>query len=138
MSTHNIRCMSGKHIRTALYLFYTYDLSSTAATTTKTFGDDTVIFAIYETLVIAFFNLQHLLNLLETWFNKWKIKVNEPLSCPLVNINWNNIFQWGNIKYFDNKLNWKSIKKERTQIKIPKSFICSLEGRLICLWKTNY
>jgi hypothetical protein len=59
-----------------LYL-YTSHIPTTAETTIDTFADDTIILSSPEHPETASEQLQHLLNLLDKWAKKLKIKINE-------------------------------------------------------------
>jgi hypothetical protein len=59
-----------------LYLIYTADLTTSPATTTATFADDTAILATDSDPAIASQKLQNHLNALHTWLHKWRIQAN--------------------------------------------------------------
>jgi hypothetical protein len=116
-----------------LYTLYTSDLPTSRKTTLSTFVDDTAIFATHSDLTIASLNLQDHIYSIETWLQKWKMKVNETKltritftlrkgQCPPFYINQTDIPQVETVKYlglhFDRKLTWKkhiAKKKETTQ-----------------------
>jgi hypothetical protein len=58
--------------------FYT---SGCQHTTLGTFAKDTVILSVNESSRRAASDLQHHLNTLQTWFEKWHIRINENKSC---------------------------------------------------------
>jgi hypothetical protein len=64
-----------------LYLIYTADLPTTKDTTIATYADDTALLA-----VVASRHLQHHLNLLQQWYSKWKIKINQTKSVQVTAI----------------------------------------------------
>jgi hypothetical protein len=100
--------------------------------TLGTFADDTVILSVNEDPRRAASDLQHHLNTLQTWFEKWRIRINENKSCsitftlrksstPDVSINDIQIPRKTEIKYLgmtiDSKLTWKQhIAKKRKQV----------------------
>jgi hypothetical protein len=128
-----------------LYLIYTADLPTTNKTTVATFADDTAILAINDDPIIASENLQQHLNLLQHWFNNWKIKINQTKSvhitfttrriiCPQVSINNTPIPVKNEVKYLglhlDQKLTWhKHIKTKRRQINLKLREMSWLLGR---------
>jgi hypothetical protein len=112
-----------------LYLIYTADLPTTSNTTIATFADDTALLATDSDPARASQLLQHHLDLLQEWFNKWKIRINQTKSsqitfttkrthCPPVTINNSQIPIQTEAKYLglylDQKLTWqKHIKTKR-------------------------
>jgi hypothetical protein len=77
---------------------YTADLPTTNNTTIATFANDTALLATNSDLALASKQLQYHLDLLQEWFDKWKIKINQTKSsqitfttkrtnCPPVTIN---------------------------------------------------
>jgi hypothetical protein len=64
-----------------LYVLYTSDLPTSTNTTLGTFADDTVILSVNEDSRRAASDLQHHLNTLQTWFEMWRIKINENKYC---------------------------------------------------------
>jgi hypothetical protein len=116
-----------------LYVLYTSDLPTSTKTTLETFADDTVILSVNENSRRATSDIQHHLNTLQTWFEKWRIRINENKSCsitftlrksstPDVTINDIQIPQKTDIKFLgmtiDSKLTWKHIIKKRKQVNI--------------------
>jgi hypothetical protein len=103
-------------------------------TTLGTFAGDTVILSVNEDSRRAASDLQYHLNTLQTWFEKWRIGINENKSCsiiftlrksstPDVTINDIHIPRKTEIKYLgmtiDSKLTWKQhIAKKRKQVNI--------------------
>jgi hypothetical protein len=68
-----------------LYLLYTADLPTTDNTVLATFADDTAILSANEDPSRASKNLQSHINLLQQWFQQWRIKINNDKSLlPLV------------------------------------------------------
>lgn len=128
-----------------LYLIYTSDLPTSDYTTTGTLADDTVILATHEDPTVASSNLQEHLFELETWLQKWRIKINASKSqhitftlrkqkCPPVYINNIEVPQSSCVKYLgihlDCKLNWRDhIKKKRKQIDLKMKDLYWLLGR---------
>jgi hypothetical protein len=114
-----------------LYVLYTYDLPTSTNTTLGTFADDTVILSVNEDSRRAAYDHQHHLNTLQTWFEKWRIRINENKSCsitftfrksstPEVTINDIQIPRKTVIKYLgmtiNSKLTWKQhIVKKRNK-----------------------
>jgi hypothetical protein len=58
-----------------LYLIDTADLPTTDNTTIATFADDTALLAIDSDPALASQKLQQHLDLLQEWFDKWKMKI---------------------------------------------------------------
>jgi hypothetical protein len=107
--------LQGSVLRPLLYLIYTADIPTTNKTTVATFADDTAIQAINDDPIIASENLQQHLNLLQHWFNNWKIKLKKNKSVPIPVKN--------EVKYLglhlDQKLTWrKHIRTKRQQINL--------------------
>lgn len=128
-----------------LYLIFTADLPTTNNTTIATFADDTALVAVNNDPVVASQRLQHHLNLLQHWFSKWKIKINQTKSvqvtfttkhktCPPVTINNIQIPVQSEVKYLglhlDQKLTWqKHVKTKRQQLNIKLREMSWLMGR---------
>jgi len=81
-----------------LYLLYTADVPITPTAHIGTFADDTVIMSRHYDPQIAAARVQEHLNLIQTWLQDWRIKVNKTKStqviytlrrsdCPLVYLN---------------------------------------------------
>jgi hypothetical protein len=66
-----------------LYLLYIADLATTNNTTIANFADDTALLAANNDPVVASQHLQHHLNLLQQWYSKWKVKINQTKSVQL-------------------------------------------------------
>jgi hypothetical protein len=60
-----------------------YLLPTTAETTIGTFADDIIILSSHEHPETVSEQLQHHLNLLDQWAEKWKIKINESKSTQI-------------------------------------------------------
>jgi hypothetical protein len=134
----------GSVLGLTLYILYTSDLTSTN-TTLGTFPNDTVILSVNEDSRRAASDLQHHLNTLQTWVEKWRIRINEIKSCsitftlqkrstPDVTINDIQIPRKTEIKYLgmtiDSKLTWKQhIVKKRKQVNITIKQLNWLLGR---------
>lgn len=117
-----------------LYLTYTADMPTTNNTTITTYVDDTALLAANNDPIVALQHLQHHLNLLQQWYSKWKIKINQTksvqvtfttrrMNCPQVNINNIKIPVQTETKYLglhlDQKLTWrKHIKTKRQQLNL--------------------
>lgn len=128
-----------------LYLLYTSDMSNYDHTVVATFADDTAILATNEKPETAAAHLQGHLDVLQIWFNKWRITVNTEKSaqvtftnrrviCTQVRINGATIPQKTEVKYLglhlDQKLNWSAhIKAKRKQIDIKAKQMNWLIGR---------
>jgi hypothetical protein len=70
----------GSVLGPTLYVLYTSDLPTSTNTTLGTFADDTVILSVNKDPRRAASDLQHHLNTLQTWFEKWRIRINENKS----------------------------------------------------------
>jgi hypothetical protein len=113
-----------------LYLIFTADLHSTDRTTIATFADDTGLLAVHTDPTVASQRLQHHLNILQAWFDTWKIKVNQAKSihvtfttkrtlCPPVAMNNVLIPTQTEVKYLglhlDQRLTWRTIIRTKRQ-----------------------
>jgi hypothetical protein len=123
----------GSVLGPTLYVLYTSDLPTSTNTTLRTFADDTAILSVNEDPRRPS-DLQHQLNTLQTWFEKWRIRINKNKSCyiiftlrksskPDVTINDIQVPRKTEIKYLgmtvDSKLTWKQqIVKKRKQVNI--------------------
>jgi hypothetical protein len=58
-------------------------VTTSTNTTLGTFADDTVILSVNEDPRRAASNLEHHLNTLQNWFEKWRIRINENKSCSI-------------------------------------------------------
>jgi hypothetical protein len=67
----------------SLYLIYTADLPTTDNTTIAAFADDTALLAIDSDPALASQKLQQHLDLLQEWFDKWRIKINQTKSSQI-------------------------------------------------------
>ena len=118
-----------------LYSIYTSDIPlNLTSTTTALYADDTLLITTADRLVLAEMDANLALQELETYFTKWKIKVNGLKSKSIVlsrrKINFNpNVFVFNNkitiansLTYlgviFDNRITWKEhIKQTVTRAK---------------------
>lgn len=117
-----------------LYTIYTADMPTYEKTTIATYADDTAIIASDESPITASFYVQNELNLLQEWYEKWKITINTDKSnfisftlrrkdCPSVFINNTQIPKSESVKYLgmhlDKRLTWKQhIKAKRKHLNI--------------------
>jgi hypothetical protein len=127
-----------------LYLLFTSDLPQAPNVTRGTFSDDTVILTCHNDVLRASSCLQEYLNILQSWLQRWKIKINESKSTyltftlrndpsPPVYLNNVEIPPVATGKYLglhlDNKLNWKDhITKKRKQMNLRHKELCWLLG----------
>jgi hypothetical protein len=143
-----------------LYTLYTADIPTSNKTILSTFADDTAIFTSHPDPATATLNLQDHLHNIETWFRKWKLKINENKStqtrfsvrqsqCPPVYINQTIVPHVEMIKYlglhFDRRLTWKehiTAKRQQLQHKtrelnwlIGRSSPLTLENKIL-IYKT--
>lgn len=123
-----------------LYTIFTADIPTTEETIVATFADDTAIMSSHTDPVVATEKLQNHLNLIDNWFKKWKIKVNNTKStqitftnrrttCPQVSINNAPIPIKNEVKYLglhlDEKLTWKThikAKKQQLNMKLRQMY----------------
>jgi hypothetical protein len=128
-----------------LYLIYTAHLPTTNNTTRATFADDAALLTTDSDTALASQRLQHHLDLLQDWSDKWKIKINQIESsqitfttiranCPPVTINKIHIPVLNEVKYLglylDQKLNWqKHIKTKRQHVNLKVRQMSWLLGR---------
>lgn len=117
-----------------MYILYTADMPTNSQIHTSTFADDTAFMSTHKDPKIASSNLQSHIHELESWLNKWKIKVNPAKcahvtftlrreNCPTVTINNTRIPEKLHIKYLgihlDRRLTWsKHIDSKTTQLKL--------------------
>lgn len=117
-----------------LYLTFTADIPQSDDTLIATFADDSAIMSSDSDPIKASNNLQAHLDLLEKWYVKWKIKVNNSKSshitftlrkttCPQVTLNHFPIPTKSEVKYLglhlDTKLTWKThINAKRCQLNL--------------------
>jgi hypothetical protein len=73
----------GNVLGPTLYVLYTSGLPTSTNTTLGTFADDTVILSVNEDSRRPASDLQDHLNTLQTWFEKWRIRINENKSCSI-------------------------------------------------------
>ncbi|PNF30905.1 hypothetical protein B7P43_G03641 [Cryptotermes secundus] len=128
-----------------LYLIYSADLPTTGNTVLATFADDTAILTANHNPITASANLQNHINLLQQWFHKWRMSINNEKSvqitftnrrttCPQITINNSNIPINTEVKYLglylDQKLTWRThIKKKRQQLTLKERQLRWLLGK---------
>jgi hypothetical protein len=123
-----------------LYLFFTADLPTTDHTTIATFADDTGLLAAHPDPNVASQQLQHHLNILQAWFDKWKIKINQTKSahvtfttrctlCPPVTMNNIPISMQTDVTnlglHRDQRLTWRThieTKRHHLNLKLPSMY----------------
>lgn len=136
-----------------LYTLYTSDTPTTDDTLLAMFADDTAILSVNENPITAAAHLQTHLDILQNWFNKWRITVNSDKSAqitftnkrivsPRNSINNVPIPQKTDIKYLglhlDHKLTWSThIKAKRKQIDLKIKQMNWLIGRRSQLTLSN-
>jgi len=122
----------GSDLSPILYNIYTSDMPTSNQTLLATFADDTAIFASNNDSDTASHNLQLHLNLIESWANNWKIKINDNKSaqvnfslkkkeCPSLKFNNKPIPLHQSTKYLgitlDKRLTWANhTKNKRKQL----------------------
>ena len=100
----------GSVLGPTLYLIYTADIPQSEKIVTSTFADDTALLSSHSNPAVALRELNNHLRKIETWLNKWRIKVNETKSrhvtfslregnCPPVKLNNVVIPQADTVKY---------------------------------------
>ena len=128
-----------------LYFIFTADLPTTDNTTIATFADDTGLLAVHTDPIVASQRLQHHLNILQAWFDTWKIKVNQAKSihvtfttkrtlCPPVAMNNVLIPIQTDVKYLglhlDQRLTWRTrIRTKRHHLNLKLRGMYWLLGR---------
>lgn len=124
----------GSILAPTLYNLFTADIPHSNITNLATFADDTCITSSDPDINSAINKLQMHLNELETWFNQWKIKVNENKSShitftlglkvsPPLTLNNNIIPIENSVKYLgihlDKRLTWAThIKTKKLSLKL--------------------
>lgn len=135
----------GSILGPVLYLIYTSDLPTHPNSTIATYADDVAVLSTHENAETASEYLQLLLNQLEGWYRKWRLKINETKSvhvtftnkrslCPPVKINNKQIPISTEAKYLgihlDQRLNWrKHIQAKKQQINLKIRSMYWLIGR---------
>ena len=128
----------GSILAPTLYNLYTSDIPHSNNTTLATFADDTAIMSSNKCLRSATDHLQEHLLILQHWFHKWRIKINENKSTHItftlgqknsqpIKLN-NKIIQTQNsVKYLglhlDKRLTWAThikIKRSSLNLKLHK------------------
>lgn len=128
-----------------LYLLYTRDIPVNENSVMATFADDTAILAVDKGVETATMKLQHAVNRVRDWTQRWRIKLNETKSIQVnftykkivtlpIYIN-NQIVPHANVaKYLgmnlDAKLKWKEhIKKKKEELNLKYRKLYWLLGR---------
>jgi hypothetical protein len=129
------------------YLLFTSYLPQASNITIGTLADDTVILTCHNDILRVSSCFQEYLNMLQSWLQTWKIKINESRSTylnldftlrndpsPPTCLNNVEIPPAAIVKYLglhlDNKLNWKAhIIKKRKQMDLRHKEHCWLLGR---------
>ena len=127
-----------------LYSIYTADLPMTDSTTVATYADDTILLTSTYNLLDASKNLQHHLNIMTDWLEKWRILINATKSvhvtftlrkgnCPNVYLNNEQIPQKTEVRYLgltlDRRLTWKPhIINKRNQLNMRLRQLYRLVG----------
>jgi len=135
----------GSALGPLLYLIFTADLPTTDHTTITTFADDTGLLAVHTDPTVASQQLQQHLNILQAWFDTWKIKINQAKTahvtfttkhtlCPPVTMNNVPISMRTDVKYlglyFDQRLTWRTnIKAKRQHLNLKLRGMYWLLGR---------
>jgi hypothetical protein len=125
-----------------LYLVFTADLPTTDHTT---FADDTGLLATHSDPLVASQHLQTHLDLLQEWFDRWRIKINQVKSshvsftttravCPSVTMNDVQLPVRTNVKYLglhlDQRLTWSThVKSKRLHLDLKLRSMYWLLGR---------
>ena len=126
--------MQGSVLGPTLYLLYTADIPQNDQIIISTFADDTALLSSHSNPATASRVLNNHMRVIESWLNKWRIKVNEQKSrhvtftlrtgnCTPVALNNILIPQYDNVKYLgihiDRRLTWKGhIEAKKKQIKL--------------------
>ena len=139
-----------------LYLLYKMDFPTENNTCIATYADDTAILSTHKISAISTENLQNHLNKAQTWFNNWRVSVNETKSVhvtftlrknisDIIYINSKQIPQCDKVKYLgmhlDKRLTWKehiwnkrkqlNLKTRRMYWLIGKQSKLSIENKLL-------
>ena len=128
-----------------LYNIYTADQPTTPQTNVAEFADDKIIFTSHDSPQTASQHLQTHLNLMEPWYSKWRIKINNEKSShitfslkqntiPPVTLNNKIIPQTSSVRYLglilDKRLTWaEHLKKKRIQLNIRRKSLHMLLGK---------
>lgn len=127
-----------------LYTIFTSDIPETENVLMATYADDTAILASSQSPIDATNLIQIELNEIQTWLDRWKLKVNTNKSvhvlfslrrkeCPSLYLNGNIIPKHDTVKYLgihlDKRLTWKChIQAKKTQLKIKTNKLYWLLG----------
>jgi hypothetical protein len=135
----------GSVIGPLLYLVFTADLPTTDHTTIATFADDTGLLATHSDPLVASQHLQTHLDLLQEWFDTWRIKIIQEKSshmtftttqavCPRVTMNDVQLPVRTNVKYLglhmDQCLTWSThVQSKRLHLDLKLRSMYWLLGR---------
>lgn len=125
-----------------LYNLYASDQTTSDNTIVADYADDKLIISINQNPIVASLNLQNHLSLMETWYNNWRIKVNQTKSnhttftlkqghCPPVTLYGTQIPPTTTVKYLgltlDRRLTWaQHTRVKRLQLNLRLRMLKSL------------
>lgn len=130
----------GSVLGPTLFLLYTADLPTMQGVVTATYADDTAILTSHSCPRTASEILQVYIDKTNTWFKRWRIKINETKSshvtftlrkgtCPVISLNNKNIPQTNEVKYLgihlDRRLTWRThiwTKRKQLNLKLRKLY----------------
>jgi len=128
-----------------LYNLYSADQPTTPYTSVADFADDKIIYSTHKDPIIAGMNLQNHLDLISSWYDKWKIKINHEKSThltfklkrgtvPPINLNNQNIPKSSSSRYLglflDQRLTWADhIKKKKILLNSRRKSLQFLLGK---------
>ena len=136
-----------------LYTVHTADIPITTKTTFSAYADETAITTTHPNPTNASRCLQAILQKIELWMRKWRLKINETKfahitftrrkgSCPPLHINQNIMPQTDTVKYFglhfDKRLTWREdVTKTRKHLDLKTRELLWLIGKRSPLSQTN-
>jgi hypothetical protein len=125
-----------------LYNVYASDQPTSPNTIVADYADDKLIISINESPIVASHNLQNHISLMETWYNNWRIKVNQTKpnhttftlelgQCPAVTLYGTQILITPTVKYLgltlDRRLTWaQHTRAKRLQLNLRLRMLKSL------------